>query len=130
MSSFMACILAAGLTVLLGILIGIFVYIFERDTKYPIKTYLKPIGLFTLVIFSMYMITYIIDYLFGFIGIFILMFVILIYTYKPVYEYRKELENQYKNGKISKEELDRRKKELAELIHDIPSLTYSIVLKF
>ncbi len=120
MSSFMAYILAAGLSVLLGILIVIFVYIFKRHPRYPIKTYLKPIGLFSLLLFSIFTIIYIVDNLFGFIGIFILLMALSIYAYKPVYEYRKELENQYKNGEISKEEFDKRKKELAELAFQSP----------
>lgn len=119
MSSFMASIFTAGLSILLIILIVIFGYIFKRHPRYPIKTNLKVIGYLSLLIFSMSMISYVIDYLFGFLGFYILMIVILIYAYKPLYEYNKELERQYKKEEISKEEFDKRKKEMAEFVHTI-----------
>lgn len=117
MSSFMASILTAGLLVLFVILIAIFVYIFKRHPRYPIKPYLKSIGLFSLLIFSMSMILYAIDYFFGSIGFFILAIVFLFVIFKNLFEDIKKLERKYKNGEISKEKFDKRKKEMTEFVH-------------
>lgn len=112
MNSFMDCFwFSAGFTILFTILIMLFAYISVRGS---VKNDLKIIGLISLFTFSVLIIISVIDTFFGWIGFAVIITISFIYIFKSIFKEQKELERQYKNGEITKEEFDKIKKERAE----------------